>query len=187
MSKVSIDSFQKLFIAAKESTDESIASSSIGNQVSKRVQDALLETLGDAAKAAKIAAQKAKLNFKYFEKKQTDTDEPLKVDSKVTVSTVVNWLLDLFKDVIDKINDQGELIGAIAKKLGDLTQTVGFSLNMLEWTPKLMRLLTKKTSKSMFLLLELFNFHLVCKGSFQNLICFHLITKYSLITPCYIS
>ena len=129
-SKVSTASFQQLYNAAKQSTEESIASSSIGNKASKRVQEALLETLGDAAKAAKVAAQKAKLNFKYFEKKQADNEGDLNIDNKTTVTTVVNWLLDMFKDVIDKINDQGELIGAIAKKLGDFKDSEASNENL---------------------------------------------------------
>ena len=36
------------------------------------------------------------------------------------MSTVFNWLVVGFKDVLEKINDQGEVNAAIVKKLGDV-------------------------------------------------------------------
>ena len=118
MSKIEFQPFKDLYDAAKESSEESLASPSLATRVSKKAQEALLEALGDAAKAAKVAAQKAKLNFSYFGQKQND--EELTINGKTSVSTVVNWLVVGFKDVLEKINDQGEIIAAVVKKLGDV-------------------------------------------------------------------
>ena len=58
------------------------------------------------------------MNFTYFGHREDGED--LKVDGKISVATVVNWLVVGFKDVLEKINDQGEGIAAIVKKLGDV-------------------------------------------------------------------
>ena len=115
MSKIVSATFQSLYNTAKTSTEEAQASDPMSP--SKKVQEVILDRLGDAAKAARVATQKAKLNFSYFEKKKDEQD--ITIDGKTTVATVVNWLVEMFKDVIDKINDQGELMAAIMKKLGD--------------------------------------------------------------------
>ena len=78
MTKIFVESFQDLYDAAKESTEESIASPSLAARVSHKAQEALLEAFGDATKAAKVAAQKAKVNFTYFG--QRENVEDLKVD-----------------------------------------------------------------------------------------------------------
>ena len=119
MSKNLATAFQALYNRAKESSEESKTSAPISPP--KKVKDILLETLGDAAKAARVASQKAKLNFNYFDQKAGEGD--LVIDSKTTVTTVVNWLADMLKDVIDKINDQGELMAAIMKKLREESNT----------------------------------------------------------------
>ena len=113
MSKNLSTAFQALYNRAKERSEDSNASAPMSP--SKKVKDILLESLGDAAKAARVASQKAKLNFNYFEQKVGDED--LVIDNKTTITTVVNWLVDMFKDVIDKINDQGDLMSAIMKKI----------------------------------------------------------------------
>ena len=116
--EILVKPFQDLYNAAKQSSEESIASPSLANRVSKKAQEALLEALGDATKAAKVAAQKAKLSFTYFGQKEDEED--LHIDGKTPLRTVVHWLVVGFKDVMEKINDQGEVIGAIVKKLGDV-------------------------------------------------------------------
>ena len=116
--EILVKPFKDLYDAAKVSSEESIASPSLATRLSKKAQEALLEALGDATKAAKVAAQKAKLNFSYFGQKENDED--LNIDAKTPVRTVVHWLVVGFKDVMEKVNDQGEVIAAIVKKLGDV-------------------------------------------------------------------
>ena len=116
--EILVKPFQDLYNAAKQSSEESIASPSLANRVSKKAQEALLEALGDATKAAKVAAQKAKLNFTYFAQKENDED--LLIEAKTPIRTVVHWLVVGFKDVMEKVNDQGEVIAAIVQKLGDV-------------------------------------------------------------------
>ena len=122
MSKIESALFLDLYNTAKKSSDESTASTSLLSKASKKLQEALQESLGDAAKAAKVAAQKAKLSFKYFEQERSEEADDIKAECK-TVSSTVNWLLSTFKDMIDKINDQGELMAAIVKRLKDVTDS----------------------------------------------------------------
>ena len=92
-----------------------MSSPTLASITSKKVQETLKETLGDATKAAILLAQKAKLSFRYFEKnKECDGT----VEGK-SVNSVVNWLVSTFQDMIEKINDQGELMAAIIKKAGE--------------------------------------------------------------------
>ena len=122
MSKIESALFLDLYNTAKKSSDESTASTSLLSKASKKLQEALQESLGDAAKAAKVAAQKVKLSFKYFEQERSEEADDIKAECK-TVSSTVNWLLSTFKDMIDKINDQGELMAAIVKRLKDVTDS----------------------------------------------------------------
>ena len=115
MDKIKHTVFLDLYNAAKKSSTDSMNSSSILTR-SKRAGEALNETLGDAANAAKVAAQKAKLSFRHFEQ----SEEPPKIEANMTVHTVVNWLVGAFNDMLEKINEQGEILGAIVKKLGDV-------------------------------------------------------------------
>ena len=115
MTKVEAKSFSDLFNTAKLSTEESLASPTLASTASKKVHKALQDTFEDATKAAKVLAQKAKLTFKYFEK---NPDTNASVEGK-NVTSVVNWLVVTFQDMIDKLNDQGEPIAAMIKKAGD--------------------------------------------------------------------
>ena len=113
MSKIQVKPFQDLYDAAKESSEEARGSPSLASRVSRKAQEALLETFGDATKAAKVVAQKAKLGFTFFE-----NEDDLKIDNQTPMYAVTNWLVVAFKDVIDKINDKD--IAAIMKKLSDV-------------------------------------------------------------------
>ena len=116
--KVTAKHVNDLIQIAKKSSEEAIASSSLVTRASKKVQDALQDTLGKTSHAAEVVAQKVKLNFKVFERQDIKT----KVDEKdgKTLPTTVNWLVELFKDIIDKINDQGEILAFIVTKVGEL-------------------------------------------------------------------
>ena len=114
MSKIESKSFADLFNTAKMSTEESMTSPTIASMASENDLKALQDTFDDTTKAAKVLGQKAKCSFKYFEKNPlTDAS----VEGK-NVTTVVNWLVHGFHDLIEKLNDQGELIAAIVKKSG---------------------------------------------------------------------
>ena len=115
MSKIQVKPFQDLYDAAKESSEEARGSPSLASRVSRKAQEALQETFGDATKAAKVVAQKAKLGFTFFE-----NEVDLKIDNQTPMYAVTNWLVVAFKDVIEKINDHGEVIAAIMKKLSDV-------------------------------------------------------------------
>ena len=114
MSKIEAKAFADLFNTAKKSTEESVASPSIASMASENDLKALQDTFEDTTKAAKVLAQKAKCSFKYFE---NNPDTEASIESK-SVPTVVNWLVHGFHDLIEKLNDQGELIAAIVKKSG---------------------------------------------------------------------
>ena len=78
------------------------------------------KNLEKAAKAAEVIAQKAKIYFKAL--KNTNH----KVGKGLSVASAVNWLADVFKDVIDRINEHGELLSVIVTQLGKVKDTDDF-------------------------------------------------------------
>ena len=105
--KINKDTFQALFKTARESHEEALASSPLFNRTSKRVQDAFQDTFGKASNAAEVVAKKAKLTFKVFEKEEENQIDVEKVSS---VHSVVNWLSEVFKDIIEKVNEHGDIL-----------------------------------------------------------------------------
>ena len=118
--KISTAIFQDLHKTAKESSDQAEASSPLLNRASKRVHDAFVETLGKATNAAETVAQKAKLKFRVF-----DSDDQLKVDKDdLNIPTAVNWLAEVFKDVIEKVNGHGDILSFLLSQLSKVVETV---------------------------------------------------------------
>ena len=111
--------FEDLHSTLKKSSDEAKASEPLFTRNTKKLQKTLEEYLGKATNAAEVVAQKAKLNFRILDKKEKD----LKIDNNLTVQSVVNWMGDLFKDVIDQVNNQGDILAFIVKQLGHVTES----------------------------------------------------------------
>ena len=89
MARIDSKTFTDLFNTAKKSTEDSMSSPTLASITSKKVQESLKETLGDATKAAILLAQKAKLSFKYYEKnKECDAT----VEGKSVNSVVNGWV-----------------------------------------------------------------------------------------------
>ena len=105
--KIENEIFSNLVDTAKNSSDESTTSSPLASDASEKIQDVLRESLGKAANAAEVLAQKVKINFRAVMNKDH------KVYDNPTVASAVNWLADAFRDVIDKINDQGEILSFV--------------------------------------------------------------------------
>ena len=104
--KIDDDIFASLVDATRISSEESEAGLPITNTDSDKFKDVMKKNLEKAANAAEVIAQKAKINFNAV--KNTNH----KIGKGLTVASAVNWLADVFKDVIDRINDHGELLGA---------------------------------------------------------------------------
>ena len=118
--KIENEIFSNLVDTAKNSSDESTTSSPLASDASEKIQDVLRESLGKAANAAEVLAQKVKINFRAVKNKDH------KVSDNPTVASAVNWLADAFKDVIDKINDQGEILSFVLTQLGKMMETDTF-------------------------------------------------------------
>ena len=115
--------FENLLKSAKKSTDEAIASSPLVTRASKKVQDALHEALAKSANAAEIVGQKVKLRFSVFQSHDIDSKAKLENESPdKALSIAVNWLLEFFRDIIDKINYQGEILAFTVTKLGEVLE-----------------------------------------------------------------
>ena len=115
--KLNIKSFDELLELAKKSSDEALDGSSLLTRASKKINDALHVTLAGAGNAADVVAQKIKLNFKAFQK----YDYKQKFDDK-SVLAIINWLVELFKDVIKRINDQGEILAFLVAKVSEIVE-----------------------------------------------------------------
>ena len=110
--------FSTLLSKAKDSTEEAIARGPLVRRASKKVEEALKDTLAKTANAAGVVAQKVKINFKVFQdhdSSKLDQETPDKA-----LHSAFNWLVELFRDIIDKINDQGEILAFIVTKLGEI-------------------------------------------------------------------
>ena len=118
--KIENEIFSNLVDTAKNSSDESTTSLPLASDASEKIQDVLRESLGKAANAAEVLAQKVKINFRAVKNKDH------KVSDNPTVASAVNWLADAFKDVIDKINDQGEILSFVLTQLGKMMETDTF-------------------------------------------------------------
>jgi hypothetical protein len=102
-----------LLAFAKKSHNEALVGSSVATRASQKVMDALHDTLARAENAKEIVAQKIKLKFKLFE----DVEHEQKLANK-TVENIISWLAQMFKDVISRINDQGEILAFLVEKVG---------------------------------------------------------------------
>ena len=118
---VDTGSFLDLLKQAKKSTDEAFASSPLVTRASKKVQDALKDTLAKTTNAVDIVAQKVKLNFKVLQDYDIDTsDLDTKTPPNEAIHVIVNWIVALFKDIIVKVNDQGEILAFTVAKLSEV-------------------------------------------------------------------
>ena len=113
-------SLQVLSMLTRISSEESEAGLPITNTASDKFKDVMKKNLEKAANAAEVIAQKAKINFNAV--KNTNH----KIGKGLTVASAVNWLADVFKDVIDRINDHGELLSVIVTQLGKVQDTDDF-------------------------------------------------------------
>ena len=118
--KISHDLFDKLLDTAKKSTVDALASSPLATRASKKLQDALKEALANTSQAVEIVNQKVKLKFNIFQDHDIDEKTKMDKDPEKAKNLAVNWMLDLFRDIIDKINDQGEILAFIVTKLGEI-------------------------------------------------------------------
>ena len=118
--KIDDDIFASLVVATRISSEESEAGLPITNTASDKFKDVMKKNLEKAANAAEVIAQKAKINFKAL--KNTNH----KVGKGLSVASAVNWLADVFKDVIERINEHGELLSVIVTQLGKVKDTDDF-------------------------------------------------------------
>ena len=59
----------------------------------------------------------SKLGKKSFDVQGSEDPEQTE---KTAVPLIINWIVSLLKDIISKLNDQGDLIGSLISKLGEL-------------------------------------------------------------------
>ena len=113
--KVDANSLKELLTLAQDSTKEADAGSNIVTRGGKKIKEALQAALAHSSRAKEVVAQKIKLKFRAFE----DVDFKLKKDDP-SVENVINWIVELFKDVITRINDQGEILAFLVGKVSEL-------------------------------------------------------------------
>ena len=120
--KVNKEAFQALYKTARDSHEEAVTSSPLFSRASKRVHDAFQDTFGKATNAAEVVAKKAKLKFKVFDK---EDESQLDVEKVPSVHTVVNWFSEVVKDIIDKVNEHGDILAFLLAQVSktDTTET----------------------------------------------------------------
>ena len=112
--------FSDLVETAKSSSEDAEAGSPLTNGASEKFFDALKQNLAKAANAAEAAALKAKMNFRAIK------NDKHKVGANLSVASAVNWLADAFRDVIDRINDHGEILSVVVTQLSKMMETEDF-------------------------------------------------------------
>jgi hypothetical protein len=111
MTKVDAESVQELFEIAKKSSEDAKEGSTIMTR-GKRLHEAFRDTLAKANKSVEAVSLRINLKFKALE----DLELTKKLNDK-SPENVINWLVHFFKDVIERINDQGEILAFLVEKV----------------------------------------------------------------------
>ena len=114
MTKVDTESVQELFEIAKKGSEDAKEGSTIMTR-GKRLQEAFRDTLAKANKSVEAVSLRINLKFKALE----DLELTKKLNDK-SPENVINWLVHFFKDVIERINDQGEILAFLVEKVSTI-------------------------------------------------------------------